>query len=266
MGYRERLPCPALRAHVECIWQSPAERAARPHRVLPDGSMDVIFALGEGASEGLVIGVMTEAILASSGGASLLGVRFHPGEAFALLGVAAPELRDGQAPLVGVWGSEGRALAERLAAEPTAEGQVAALTRALLERLGRARPADPRLRAAVGEIQKNRGAVDVGALARRVGLSERQLERVFDERVGLGPKGLARVERLKGWLRLAEGAREQSRARLAAEAGFADQAHLIREVKKLCGTTPGRLLAERGRAVSDLFNAVGDVRPTLAGP
>src|SRR5688572_5623162 len=56
---------------------------------------------------------------------------------------------------------------------------------------------DPRLSAAVCALRAARGALPIPALAKRVGLGERQLERLFAERVGYGPKFLARVVRME---------------------------------------------------------------------
>ena len=64
-----------------------------------------------------------------------------------------------------------------------------------------ARPADARLRHAVGAIADAAGAIRVAGLAKTLGVGERQLERLFDERVGIGPKALARVARVQGLLR-----------------------------------------------------------------
>jgi AraC-like DNA-binding protein len=91
-----------------------------------------------------------------------------------------------------------------------------------------------------------------------VGLSCRQLRRVVENETGLGPKTLQRIGRLQRFLRLAESgggggldggggglAGGGGLSRWAARAGYADQAHLSRDVHDLAATTPARLLAER---------------------
>ena len=76
------------------------------------------------------------------------------------------------------------------------------------------------------------------ALADELGLSERQLRRRFHAAAGYGPKTLQRVLRFRRFL---AGPRDDL-ARAALEAGYADQPHLAREVAKLAGTTPSRLI------------------------
>jgi transcriptional regulator GlxA family with amidase domain len=77
----------------------------------------------------------------------------------------------------------------------------------------------------------------VDALAEELGLSERQLRRRCMAGVGYGPKTLQRVLRLRRFLRA--GADELAKA--AFDAGFADQAHLTRECRRLTGLPPSAL-------------------------
>jgi len=79
----------------------------------------------------------------------------------------------------------------------------------------------------------------VAATADELGLSVRQLHRRCTAAFGYGPTVLGRILRVQRALRsLAPGARL---AEVAALAGFADQAHLSREVKAIAGATPSEL-------------------------
>jgi transcriptional regulator GlxA family with amidase domain len=80
-------------------------------------------------------------------------------------------------------------------------------------------------------------------LAGEVALSERTLRRRFDAAFGYGPKTLDRILRFQRFLKLLRGARPGSTAGLAMEAGYADQAHLGRESRRLAVTTPHRIAA-----------------------
>ena len=85
-----------------------------------------------------------------------------------------------------------------------------------------------------------------GVVARALFLSERQLRRRFDAAVGYGPQTLHRVLRFRRFLAHLERA-PGPLARLATDAGYADQAHLTREARELSGMTP-RELSEVWRA------------------
>ena len=87
-------------------------------------------------------------------------------------------------------------------------------------------------------------APPVRDLARRFDLSERQLRRRIEAAVGYPPRTLARILRFQRFLGAARssGSSGHDLARLAAEAGYADQAHLTRDSRRLAGLPPGALL------------------------
>jgi len=216
MDYAERAPDRRLAARVACHWRVEAHG---PHLVLPDGCMDILFEDGRAT----LVGTSTVAFSVPPSG-PVFGVRFAPGEAFAIAGGA---LVDATVEL-----SAWREVAERIAegADPvrTVEHRLFAIA---------PRATDHRVRRAVDTLLRA-PATRVDRLARGLGLSERQLERIFTERVGVAPKQLARTVRLQRVLAL-----DGTLAARAAAAGFADQAHLAREVKRLTGLTSTALLA-----------------------
>jgi transcriptional regulator GlxA family with amidase domain len=89
-----------------------------------------------------------------------------------------------------------------------------------------------------------------------VGVSERQLERLFRERTGLGPKEMARVARLRSVLAHLASKGCADWADLANAFGYADQAHLIHEFQALTGKSPARYLGEMD-AVTRQVDATG---------
>ena len=94
----------------------------------------------------------------------------------------------------------------------------------------------------------------VAQVAERVGLSERQLARSFKRRLGLHPKRFARIARLRRAVQAAKSGAGLAHA--AAAAGFADQAHLSREMKTLTGLSPRQALPHVGN-VQDLGGVIG---------
>jgi len=120
---------------------------------------------------------------------------------------------------------------------------VAAVEAALLSAANTARRGDLLIEEAVRRIARTKGATDLAAMARDLGLSTRQLERRFHAAVGLPPKLFCRIERFNNVFRaLGEGSGNW--AGTAIECGYYDQAHLIRDCKSLSGTTPAVLLAD----------------------
>ena len=228
---------------MACVWASHDGEV----RVLPDACVDVVFSDGRL----VVAGPATAPDLArATPGRPRVGVRFRIGAAGGALGLGVGELRDRGVALSEVWGrAAARAMEDRVAkAMERGRGEaLLALVGGIAPRLPRPEDADHEVRRAVVALARpSATAPDVAALAAGVGLSERQLRRRFEAAVGYGPATLARVLRFQRFLRAAD-ARDRDAgtplARLAADAGYADQAHLAREVRRLAGLPPSALLA-----------------------
>ncbi|MDT8915053.1 helix-turn-helix domain-containing protein [Amycolatopsis sp. PS_44_ISF1] len=246
--YAESPPPAPLRALVRCLWRS---APSGPRRIVPDGCLDLVA----GAGQVFVAGPDTGAWSSSTTpGAVLHGLRFRPGTAPGVLGVAADELRDTRVPLAELWGREGAVLAERVL-----EGRLS------LAELVRGRPSepDPAIMAMIEHLE--RGPSRVGALpappnerdpsplatiplppgrrgpspldARQSPLGERQLRRRFTVAVGYGPATYLRISRFQR--AIAAAPRTTGLAELAAVAGYADQAHLARDCRAFSGSPPG---------------------------
>jgi AraC-like DNA-binding protein len=226
---RENPPPAELRPWVQCWWERIGD-GGQPVRVVPDACIDIVWTEGAGTQ---VVGPNTTAFLVNlTPGTSVMGVRMRPGAAPPLLGFAAPELRDGRAPIGEVWGDDGHRLAEALDG-----GDAGALTSALLERARAASQPDELVRAAIDPLHE----APVAIVARELFVSERQLRRRVERAVGYGPKRLARVLRLMRAL-------DQARAgddlgRVAFDAGYADQAHFANDCRELAGAPPSVVLA-----------------------
>ncbi|NNN32068.1 helix-turn-helix domain-containing protein [Streptomyces sp. S3(2020)] len=205
-----------------------------PGRVLPDGCMDLLWHEGRL----LVAGPDTRAYVTEGAPSAWAGVRFAPGTAPALLGVPARELLDRRVDLADLWpAAEVRRLTARVnaAADPASGLEEVALGRA-----ADAEPGDPLLRHVVDALDAGR---PVAATADELALGARQLHRRCLAAFGYGPKTLARVLRLQRALGLARGG--VSYAETAIRAGFADQAHLARDVRELAGVPLTELLGRR---------------------
>ncbi len=234
----QSLPSPELARWVDTLWLF--EGQAKPHRVLPDGCIDFLVDLDSG--RGSVAGPMTTAELVSpQPGARLFGVRFRPGVAPLLLETSADALQDQHVALDEVAPRAVTLFAERVAEARGAAERCAAVELLLRERR---RVFDVRVHRAVALLDARRGALAIDEVASRCGLGARQLERLFRERVGFGPRLYARIGRMSRAVALGE-THSGTQAALAARAGYSDEPHLLREFKKLTGVTPLALRAER---------------------
>jgi AraC-like DNA-binding protein len=239
--YREFAPSPPLHALLTCRWERelPEDDLADSTLVLPDGCVDLLWRDGEL----IVAGTDTTAWRSPvKPGAAIVGVRLRPGVAGAVFGVPASELLDSRVALEELLGSAAAELSERLDGSPGREAKYLLLEGIVASAIAGRSP-DPLVLAATRRLGFPGSRVD--ELADALGISERQLRRRFNRAVGYGPKTLDRVLRFR---RLVSQARAVSKgevdlARLAADLGYADQAHMTRDSVRLTGMPPARLAA-----------------------
>ena len=104
---------------------------------------------------------------------------------------------------------------------------------------------DSRSTHAVRRLTAN-SAATAGEVSAELGLSDRQLRRLLLARTGLEPRALRHLGRLHRFLRMTDDHWPTNNlADVAHSAGYADQAHLARDVRRLCGLPPTELMRER---------------------
>jgi AraC-like DNA-binding protein len=228
-SYRER-PAPArLAGVVACLWSHDVY-AAREQRVLPDGCLDLIWM--DGAVH--IAGPDTRAFLSTlNKGPTLTGLRFRPGTAPGVLGVPAYPLLDQRVRLDDLW--PGETLTSRI---ESANDPATVLAAAVASR---ATEPDRALSAVLARLREGSS---VRTTADALGWTERALHRRCRDAFGYGPSVLRRILRFRTALRLA--VRGVPFAVTAARTGYADQAHLAREVRALAGVPLGQLLTANG--------------------
>ncbi|GAB0102103.1 helix-turn-helix domain-containing protein [Nocardia sp. JMUB6875] len=222
-------PSPDLAAYVDHFW-TVEWHYETPYRQLIVPLPNVHLTFGDGGA--VVNGVRTRyqtRVLAGDG--QVIGVAFRPA-------CFRPFL---DAPLTTITDRE-LAASQCLPAAPPEAPTIAAIEdylRACLAASARPQPdGAPIAEAALGAIIGDPGVTTVATLADRFGVNIRTLQRAFAEHVGVPPKWVIRRYRLHDLTeRLARG-EEPRWSALAAELGYADQAHLIRDFKSIFGESP----------------------------
>lgn len=246
--FRERLPRAELGRYVTCVWfqQVSPGSSAYTFRTVPNGSAELVCELG---AVPRVVGPQTRPTEdALAPGTTVVGVRFRPGTAPAVLGLPASELLDLAIGADELWGSSAVALAEGLASSSSLEEAATTLEGEVNRRLAEAPEPDLIAEEAARLLLRGRLS-DVASLASSLHISERQLRRRCEAAIGVTANVLHRMLRFQRFLALAhQHERPSTRlSRLAAEAGYADQSHLSRESLRLVGRSPRTVLREAER-------------------
>ncbi|MEU3836555.1 helix-turn-helix domain-containing protein [Streptomyces microflavus] len=244
--FRRRQPAPALRPYLEHYWliDWDLDQPYAAH-VVPHPSVNLVlqrYEAGESAREragytevaGIGLGLFTQKL---TGRGRVCGVQFRPGG----FRPFAPEhaLSD----------LTGRRIdaAEVLRTPPPVgavldpaddDARVRALDACLLALEPRPDPQATLAMELVDRVRTDRSVRRVGQLARSAGLSPRTLQRLFSAYVGVGPKWVILRYRIHEALERAESEPAVDWARLAADLGYSDQAHLVRDFTATVGVPP----------------------------
>jgi AraC-like DNA-binding protein len=238
--YEERLPT-SLLGPVVCTWVGRGRPAGVPHVVVPDACIDLIW----DGDRVAVAGPHTGPVTIASSPRTAVGLRFRPGGAPGALRVPAHVLVDRSVDLVDVVGGAAVELVDALHDAPDPWIAARHLERAVAGWCRDAAAPDPIVDGVAASVRASHGAEHgrstVADLADELGVGERQLHRRACAAVGYGPKVLERILRFRRFLALHDRHPERGLARLALEAGYADQSHLSRECRAIAGVPPSRL-------------------------
>jgi len=245
-------PRPPLADYVEFFGHWRKRGAGYRSRALPRGAVTVIFDVGQRqqldmySADGRTRLAIPPAVIAGPHSASyiteiaadepIIAVHFRPGGAFPFLGIPLGDLEGAGAGLEEIWGRGGRELHEHLIEASSVAAGFRILEEFLLARARFAVRRHPGVAFALAAVEANpsRRMAEIGDQA---DLSPKQLIALFRAEIGLAPKAYARVRRLQAALQHLNAGTAVG-ARIAADTGYFDQAHFVREFRSFTAMTP----------------------------
>lgn len=259
---------PLVRRFWVPVWSVPPGQEA-PQRVLQHPVCLLVVASGYARFYGVTSGLSTT-VLTGDGWA--VGVMCTPAAGFLLAGRPLAEHADRAVDVEEVLGTAGARLVARvraaMAGDPLAPASHAAAVAAYGEALRPLLPVDAEgelVDRVVAFVEDHDEVTRVSQVCEAFGLSERALQRLVHRRVGLTPKWLIQRRRLHDAVgRLRAGGTTQ--ADLAAELGYADQAHLVRDFSRVTGTTPGRFASLHRTGGAQAAGRGGETRTGAGRP
>ncbi len=204
--------------------------------ILPHPNVHLAFEEPEAGIFGVVGGLFTRRL---SGLGKGMGVRFHPGGFHPFLGASISALTGRVVPAVRHFGPAVEHTRKMIMTPDAGDLEMISHAEAFLCSV---RPdPDPAARHAadlVAMITGDPGLRRVSQLSVASGLTARSLQRLFAEYVGVSPKWVMRRARLHEAAQRASGGEPIDWAELAADLGYADQAHLSRDFTATLGVSP----------------------------
>ncbi len=168
---------------------------------------------------------------------SAIRVDFLPGGMYRILGIPMNDLFDGGFDALDFFGAVLKAVTDQLQNTASLEEGKAIVERFLLARAAGLReilPVDHAMRV----LLHHNGNMPMEKIASLSCLCIKQFERKCQERIGMNPKMYARVLRFSKAYRMHEALPKLSWTKIAYEAGYYDQMHMIRDFKVFAGVNP----------------------------
>lgn len=275
MRYCLKVPPPPLGLFVASIFLYEGYRPDHlREKILPDGHIDLLINLDDSPRKvyrqtrddlvyhrSWISGLRSRPIVIDSGqDSSMMGVRFYSGGTYPFFEFPLSDLSDRVVELDLILGRSISRLRDRLLATSDPDRKLLLLENFLLARAGDALQGDRRIQYAISQLQK-KANLPISDLADDLGITHAHLIRLFDEKVGMGPKRLARILRFQKVIQTLEGGTHQvDRVHLALAAGYYDQAHLNRDFKAFTGWSPTEYLSKKGPYINfvPLYEPVED--------
>ncbi|PWK69057.1 AraC family transcriptional regulator [Aminobacter sp. AP02] len=180
-------------------------------------------------------------VIDSFGRSCCVQVNFTPLGARRFFGMPMSALADRMVPFDELLGASGHRLRERLGEQTNWHARLDIAECFIIERLTKAASVSAEVGWALEKIIASGGRSRIAPIAAEIGWSRKHLATRFADQVGVGPKAIARIVRFNRAASLSKLASRAGWADLAAECGYADQAHLVREFRELAGATPTEL-------------------------
>jgi AraC-like DNA-binding protein len=238
MLYRELPATPALQRVVGCFWEFAADDnlpAGHLHTIPVDGCLSIAYVRSKtGPARTVFVGPRLQALTVPiATGDRFWGIQFLPGASRAAVGKPGAAWRDKMGLLDFELPALAAALKEGLATVQSLENAIP-----IFGSLVQQADSCPVTHQGVLAMTVTRGSLKITDLTTQVAVSERQFLRIFRNEVGLTPKQFARICRIRATAVAALESNPTNWGEIAADRGFADQAHLTHEFRKLFGISP----------------------------
>jgi AraC-like DNA-binding protein len=236
--HERHAPAAPLQPFVEHYWMVQWDLRGHPPQLretLPHPSVHLLMERGRSRIAGVARGRFSR-LLEDEG--QVFGVKFKPGGFQPFLGASVSTITDRSLALAEVFGDSATTLEERILGEDSMLGMIDVATQFLSAHLPPCDPQAERATDIVFAIMADQHLTSVETVAARHATRPRALQRLFARYVGVSPKWVIHRYRLHEALEQLAAGRPADWPALVLSLGYYDQAHFIRDFKRMIGKTP----------------------------
>jgi AraC-like DNA-binding protein len=251
--YIRHIPSPPLDTYIDYFYYIDGAMPYHREKILPTGWLDLEVNLGgaiqiyDAAGTKAVatcidiwwVGVWnTYGTVAWPPYTQLMGIHFKPGGAYPFLNFPLSALQNQIVSAEALWGNFAAELYDRLHAAPSIQARLLLFEALLRTRLHAAPHGLNAVRHGVAEIARHQGTLSIKTLGDQMGISHNHLLTQFKRMVGISPKALARLNRLKHILHSIDPAQAVDWTQIAHQSNYYDQAHFTKDFRSFTGQNP----------------------------
>lgn len=269
MNYQTFQPNSDLESIINCYWtlEVPAESGAQKQRIIPDGTIEMAFILGDDIKRytsedefiiqprALIIGHTTDPFyIEPTGYVNTFAIRFYPYGFANFVDMPLNNLANKETPIEFLFGEKtAKDLEQKIIEAENSNERIKIIEHFLLDKFNQQTTVDNIVRTTVDALLATKGSTSIKTILKEDLSQRRQLERHFKKQIGMSPKQLGKIIRLQTALKLLLNKKTENLTDIAYESKYFDQAHFIKDFKAFTGINPKAFLGHENMALSTLF-------------
>ena len=269
MNYQTFQPNSDLESLVSCYWtlEVPAEPDVQKQRIIPDGTIEMAFILGDDIKRytskdefilqprAMVLGQTIEPFyIEPTGFVNTFAIRFYPYGFANFVNIPIKNLANKETPISLLFGEKTANELERKIIEATnSVERIEIIENFLLDKLNKKTTVDSIVKTTIDALLATKGSSSISRILKEDLSKRRQLERNFKKQIGVSPKQLGKVIRLQTALKILLNKKSENLTDIAYESEYFDQAHFTKDFKEFTGINPKEFLGNENMALSTLF-------------
>ena len=269
MNYQTFQPNSDLESLVSCYWtlEVPAESDAKKQRIIPDGTIEMAFILGDDIKRytsendfiiqprAMVLGQTIESFyIEPTGYVNTFAIRFYPFGFANFVTIQLKDLANKETPIELLFGEKtAKELELKIIEATNSNERIKIIETFLLGKLNEKTTINIIVKTTIDALLATNGSASIGTILKEDLSKRRQLERNFTKQIGVSPKQLGKVIRLQTALKMLLNKKTKNLTDIAYKSEYFDQAHFIKDFKEFTGINPKDFLGNENMALSKLF-------------
>ncbi len=269
MSYQTFLPNSDLKSLISCYWtlEVPAESDTQKQRIIPDGTIEMAFILGDDIKRytsenefiiqprAMVLGHIIEPFyIEPTGYVNTFAIRFYPYGFANFISMPIKNLANKETPIELLFGEKiANQLEQKIIEATNSSERIEIIEDFLLDKLNEKTTIDNIVKTTIDALLATNGSASISEILKEDLSKRRQLERKFIKQIGVSPKQLGKVIRLQTALKMLLNKKSKNLTDIAYESEYFDQAHFTKDFKEFTGINPKEFLGNESMTLSTLF-------------